>query len=356
MADMTELSPGEVREVEEAPQEKEWQENLNINIICPNCNETPPNLVDETSSGDLVCGDCGMVLESNVVDTRSEWRNFSNDDQNNDDPSRVGQAGNALGLETGTTLKTEVQFDQKSAIARELSRAHAKASEDKGGKQQNEAFQTIENICQIRGWPRLITDCAKQLYQLAMRHKAFRNKPQDSIIAGVIFIACRQGDNARTFKEIAKLTGVPKKEVGKIFKQLESHFLQVKKKTGGKGTHEINGYKETSRESAPDMCHRFGAALGLSNSVSIRAGESAVLLNSAGVLAGRSPLSIAAVALYAISNFMGEPRSAKEVGKACEVSDGTIKAAWKKIYDQREKIIDKAWLQQGGDIEKLPPA
>jgi transcription initiation factor TFIIB len=50
----------------------------------------------EFSAGDIICGSCGLVLQSHIVDTRSEWRTFSNDDQGGDDPSRVGDAGNPL--------------------------------------------------------------------------------------------------------------------------------------------------------------------------------------------------------------------------------------------------------------------
>ena len=35
--------------------------NLNIHLICPDCRETPPNIVEEFSSGDMVCGTCGKL-------------------------------------------------------------------------------------------------------------------------------------------------------------------------------------------------------------------------------------------------------------------------------------------------------
>ena len=74
------LSPGEVYEA--APvqvKEDEWQEDLNVALICPDCKENPPNLVEEFSAGDTICGSCGRVLADRIIDTRSEWRTFSND-------------------------------------------------------------------------------------------------------------------------------------------------------------------------------------------------------------------------------------------------------------------------------------
>jgi transcription initiation factor TFIIB len=48
--------------------------DLAVRLICPECRDPNPNIVEEFSSGDLVCGTCGLVLGDRVVDTRSEWR------------------------------------------------------------------------------------------------------------------------------------------------------------------------------------------------------------------------------------------------------------------------------------------
>lgn len=54
--------------------------NLNVRVCCPDCKVIPPNIIEEFASGDLVCGDCGLVLGDRIIDTRSEWRTFANDD------------------------------------------------------------------------------------------------------------------------------------------------------------------------------------------------------------------------------------------------------------------------------------
>lgn len=48
--------------------------DLAVRLICPECRDPNPAIVEEFSSGDLVCGTCGLVLGDRVVDTRSEWR------------------------------------------------------------------------------------------------------------------------------------------------------------------------------------------------------------------------------------------------------------------------------------------
>lgn len=48
--------------------------DLAVRLICPDCRDPNPNIIEEFGSGDLVCGSCGLVLGDRVVDTRSEWR------------------------------------------------------------------------------------------------------------------------------------------------------------------------------------------------------------------------------------------------------------------------------------------
>jgi transcription initiation factor TFIIB len=53
---------------------------------------------------------------------------------------------------------------------------------------------------------------------------------------------------------------------------------------------------------------------------------------------------------------MGHPKSPKEIGLAVEVSDGTIRTAYKLMHAQQEKIIKDDWIRRGGDRSKLPAA
>ena len=202
--------------------EEPWRENLNMQMICRDCKEVPPNLVEEFSSGDMVCGSCGLVLGDRIVDTRSEWRTFSNDDQNNDDPSRVGDGANPL--LNGSQLQTTIAFGNGGGAARDLHRAQNKATHDKATKALLAAYKEIGALCDAWHIPKNVSDTAKHLFKMVNDAGAFRGKSQDVVIAGCIFIACRQCGVPRTFREVFALTKVSKKEIGRIFKALEKFF------------------------------------------------------------------------------------------------------------------------------------
>jgi transcription initiation factor TFIIB len=352
-----ELSPGEV--VDHNPQPKEaaeWSQNLNIHLTCPECKEFPPNLIEEFSSGDTVCASCGMVLASHVVDTRSEWRTFSNDDQGNDDPSRVGDAANPL--LNGSQLQTTIAYGNGDARSRDLNRVQTKTNADKSTKTLLAAYKQISTFCSSYHIPNNVAETAQQLFKLTDDAKAFKGKSMDGIIASVIFIACRQNKVPRTFKEITALTKVPKKEIGRTFKALERFFVKYSKdnQTSLKGGVIVQNetYISTNSSQAQDFCARFCAVLNLPSKVGIMSGDLAAYMLQKGVLAGRSPLSIAAVSIYMMSHLMGYPKSAKDISKACEVSDGTIRGAYKNLFPVRDTLIKQEWLNNGGKLDLLP--
>ena len=347
------LSPGAIPEPEHLPLEpSEWQENLNIHLICPECREDPPNLYENHSSGDTVCDSCGMVLGARNVDTRPEWRTFANDDHNNDDPSRVGDVANPL-LD-GNQLETNIAFGD-GIRSKELHRAQSKAVAEKGNKGLLQAFKQIGAYCDGFALSTVVSDGAKHIYKDADESKLFKGKSQDALIAGCIFIACRRNKVPRTFHEIYELTRVPKKEIGRTFKLLEA-FLMNQDKTKGKtpivGLNET--YIATNTTNPSELCARFCSILALDQKTSNIATDLAGRMSTVGALAGRSPLSGAAACIYMASYLMGQPRTAKQVSDVVRVSDSTIRSAYRSLYKEKETLVLPEWLEKGGNMDLLP--
>jgi len=336
-----------------------FNENLNLTAMCPDCKENPPNLVEEFSSGDLVCGSCGLVIGDRIVDTRSEWRTFSNDDSATDDPSRVGDGANAL--LNGSQLSTSIAFGENRA-GHDLQRAHGRSNVDKANKGLLAAYKEIGAYCDAIHIPKACSDIAKHLYKVVDDAKAFKGKSQEAIIAGVIFIACRQYNKPRTFREIFALTKVSKKDIGRTFKALEKFFAEDsarKTDSANKGlTAHTTPFAVTSSTTAEKLCERFCSALGLNNhhfkKVSVGLAEK---MSTVGELAGRSPLSVAAACIYMTSYLLGKPKTPKEISEHAGVSDGTIRTAYKYLYQDRERLIEPDWIKDGkGNMDNLPVA
>lgn len=119
---------------------------------------------------------------------------------------------------------------------------------------------------------------------------------------------------------------------------------------------DANNYLTGTATSAENLMPRACAKLGLPTSTQIVAEDCARIVTEQGVAAGRSPLSIAGACLYLVSHLMGHPKAPKEIGAAVEVSDGTIRTAYKLMHAAQDKIIQQSWLDKGGDRSKIPAA
>lgn len=333
----------------------EFKEDLNNILMCRDCKEIPPNLIEEFSSGDMVCTTCGLVVGDRIIDTRSEWRTFSNDDQGNDDPSRVGDGPNLM--IDGDQLQTTIAYEGKNA--RNLSNLQNKMTQDKGSKALLQAYRDIAGLTDSINCGAQASNAAKHIFKLVEDHKALKGKSQEAIIAGCIFIACRQTNVPRTFRELHSLTKVSKKEIGRVFKALEM-FLQ---KQGGE-EHVVKNanvfkqqYQAKGSTSAVELCARYCSNVGFRNPVGVEHVATRLAKGAAKVsdLAGRSPLSVAAACIYMASHLVGEPRNSKEIALIAGVSDGTVKTAYKYLSLYRDDVITKEQFPEDLPLDKLPP-
>ncbi|TIA90838.1 hypothetical protein E3P99_01367 [Wallemia hederae] len=308
--------------------------DLSVKLICPECQIPNPNVVEEFSSGDLVCGDCGLVLGDKVVDTRSEWRTFANDE--GDDPSRVGAASNPL-LDGVDEFETMISSrDGNSGISRELQRAAAKSSHGRSERSLMNAFRDISSMADQISLPRSIADIAKQLYKRVDEERLLRGKSTDAIIAACIFIACRQAGVPRTFKEVWGLTRVPKKVIGQCFKVLERAFgSNSPSMTPGVDTPTLNNVQSGPEDLMARYCNHLSLPVWLQSG----AVDVAIAAREQGVLAGRSPITVAATCIYFASALFGHPKSASEIGNIAGVGDSTIKSAYKILFNEKAPVL-----------------
>lgn len=322
--------------------------DLAVRLICPECRDPNPNIVEEFSSGDLVCGTCGLVLGDRIVDTRSEWRTFANDE--GDDPSRVGAASDPL-MEGIEQLDTTISFkDGGSGIARELQRAASRANSSRSERNLLQAFRDISSWCDQFSLPKTISDIAKQLYKRSDEEKLLRGKPLEAVIAACIFIACRQAHVPRTFREICNLTHVSKKVLGQCYKALEQAFNLTP--GASQDRHSITPSGTTGAE---DLLVRYCNHLDLPPSFQSICADIIVKARELGIADGRSPVSIAGGAIYFTCYLLDRPKTIREISTVAGVSEGTIKLVYKLYYADKEKLVKDEWIKEGkAKLERLP--
>ncbi|KAJ8515792.1 hypothetical protein ONZ45_g6846 [Pleurotus djamor] len=321
--------------------------DLAVRLICPECRDPNPNIVEEFGSGDLVCGNCGLVLGDRIVDTRSEWRTFANDE--GDDPSRVGAASDPL-MEGIEQLDTVISFrDGGSGIARELQRAASRSQNSRSERNLLTAFRDISSWCDQFSLPKTISDIAKQLYKRSDEEKLLRGKPLEAVIAACIFIACRQAHVPRTFREICNLTHVSKKTLGQCYKALEQAFNL------SPGATAANSSSSSPTTGPENLLVRYCNHLDLPPNVQSICSDIIIAARKHGIADGRSPVSIAGGAIYFTCHLLGKPKSARDISSVAGVSEGTIKLVYRLYFAAKEKLVKKKWIEDGkAKLERLP--
>lgn len=356
------------------PQRQPWIRNYNYHEICPECKETPPNLIEEFSSGDIVCDSCGLVLGSRIIDTRSEWRTFTDGDGAAPiDPSRVGAAPNILlnGSQLGTTI------GPTGTNNRELLRATKKLVDinDKSNKKLLEGYVQLSTLCDGFQLPTNVSDTAKHYYKLIEEAKVCKGKRLDAVLASCIFIACRHCSVSRSFQEVFSLTKVSKPEIARTFGLLKKFFevynrqRKVERSSASAGgasssspaggtinsaanatehQNEQNNFSEGEADTDPMksraalLCGRFCSNLGLPYKYTPVSEELCRRVGEITVLASRSPLSIAGACIYAVSHLMGDmgyEKTAKETAEAVGSTQSTIRNVYKIVWAHRRDLL-----------------
>lgn len=315
-----------------------FTEARDVKLVCPECRIDPPNLIEEYSSGDLVCSDCGMVVGDKIVDTRSEWRTFANED--GDDPSRVGQAANPILDGLTESLETRISSrDGGSGISYALQRASARTTGN-SNRHILDGFDAIQNKVERMSLPRSASEAAKQLFRRVQDERIMRGKRTEAIIAAVLFVACKQSGNPRTFHEIHSVTGVNKKQIADCFKELQATFDL------GQSDARPEGGAGVTVTSAVNLVNRFCNLLGLEQAVVRSTEEIAELIKDKGILDGRSPVTVAAACIYLTTIVWDVHRSAKRIAEATGVSPVTIKGSYRELLKFKDDILTPAILKR----------
>ncbi|KAL2649232.1 hypothetical protein R1flu_017360 [Riccia fluitans] len=305
-------------------------------VICPECRRATEVVVDH-AAGDMVCSECGLVLEAHSIDETSEWRTFSNESSSND-PVRVGGPSNPLltdgGMSTIITKPNGAQGDFMSSLGRWQNRG------SNPDRSLIIAFRTIATMADRLGLVSTIKDRANEIYKKVEDLKSIRGRSQDAILAACLYIACRQEDKPRTFKEICSVAnGASKKEIGRatkfIVKQLEE---------------EMGMSMEMGTIHAGDFLRRFCSHLGMTNTA-VRAATDSVK-RSEQLDIRKSPISIAAAAIYMISQLSDEKKPLKDISRVAGVAEVTIRNSYKDLYPHAAKLIPE-WFAKEDDLKNL---
>jgi transcription initiation factor TFIIB len=300
---------------------------------CPECGGI--NLFWNREKGEVICKDCGLVIEDKMVDFGQEWKDYEGDDD--EKRGRTGAPMTYTQFDMG--LGTEV--GQKGDLAK------------LGGKDRNKFFRLrkwqyristaiernlklalaeLKRVSSYLKLPKSVEEESARIYTLAVQRGLVRGRSMESVVAGTLYAACRRHDVPRTLDELSEASGIEKKEIGRTYR-----FV----------TRELG---ITILPSNPaDYIARFSSALKLSPETQSRAVEILEHAQKTELTSGRGPTGIAAAALYVSALIHGEKRTQREVADVAGVTEVTIRNRYKELLDKLDlnKEVKKTKKRKG---------
>ncbi|MBT3262018.1 transcription initiation factor IIB [Candidatus Woesearchaeota archaeon] len=305
---------------------------------CPECKST--TLIADKDRGELVCKDCGLVLEERMVDFGQEWREFENTQQSRrrtGAPMTYTRYDRGLGTDIGQKgdiFQLQGKGMNKFMRLRKWQHRISTAIE----RNLKLALAELKRVASFLKLPGAVEEEAAKIYTLAVQRGLVRGRSMESVVAGALYAACRRHEIPRTLDELSEASGIEKKEVGRTYR-----FV----------TRELG--IRILPSNPVDYIPRFASALKLSAETQSKSVEILEMAEKADLTSGRGPTGIAAASLYVAALTNDEKRTQREVADVAGVTEVTIRNRYKELFnklnlkDKMKKPEPKKVEEEKGD-------
>jgi len=295
-------------------------------LSCVNCGDTN-NFIQDFSSGDFICSNCGVVQPGTMIDTGKEWRDFGDEERSEEKvrAERVDEDFNGLGINISisTSSTGTKSLEKYSKIA--------SATTSKSERNLKQSFKKLNDFTELLQIPALIKQTAKEILKLfeKKRQKNVKGYKKDAFLVAVLLAACKQEQGGYTLKALSKSTNIEEKEIKKYYKILlrDPDIFNV--------SHKPTEKKEIYSQVA-DLIEVFCNRLNQPFYVAQEAKE--VARSSMGFLEGKRPSSIAAASLLFILQLMNIDHKQQEVAVIANVSTNTLRNVHKELHNHIEQL------------------
>jgi len=287
---------------------------------CPKCGSA--HLSRDYRRGELVCNECGLVIDEDFIDHGPEWRAFDSDQR--EKRARTGAPMTYTIHDKG--MSTMIGWGNRDSYGKSIpTRSRAQLYRLRkwqrririaDGTERNLAFalSELDRMASGMSLPRTMRETAAMIYRKAVLKNLIRGRSIEGVSAAALYAACRQCNVPRTLDEIAGSSRISRKEIGRTYRFIAREL----------------GLK-LMPTSPQDYISRFCSKLKLSGDVQAKTLEILKKAAERELTSGRGPTGIAAAALYIASVLCGERRTQREVADVAGVTEVTIRNRYKEL-------------------------
>ena len=302
---------------------KKKEEKVDEFNRCPECDSS--HLVRDYERGELVCEECGLILDEQFIDQGPEWRAF--DAEQGEKRARTGAPMTYTIHDKG--LSTEIGWKNKDSYGKSIPtrnraqlyrlRKWQRRIRVSNATERNLAFalSELDRMASGMGLPRNVRETAAMIYRKAVTKNLIRGRSIEGVVAASLYAACRQCNVPRTLDEIASASRVGRKEIGRTYRFM-TRELKLK----------------LMPTSPQDYISRFCSELKLSGEVQSKTAEILKMEDDKELTSGRGPTGVSAAAIYIASILCNERRTQREVADIAGVTEVTIRNRYKELTEK----------------------
>jgi transcription initiation factor TFIIB len=304
----------------------EREQDAAESVVCPECGG---RLVANEERAETVCVDCGLVVTEDEIDRGPEWRAF--DAREKDEKSRVGAPTTQTMHDKG--LSTNIDWRDKDAYGQSLSsrqrqkmqrlRTWNERFRTRDSKERNlkQALGEIDRMASAVGLPENVRESASVIYRRALEENLLPGRSIEGVATSCTYAAARQAGVPRSLDEISEVSRVKKNEIARTYRYV---------------------VRELGLEIQPadpeSYVPRFASGLELSDEAEHRARGLLRNAKEKGVHSGKSPVGLAAAAVYAAALLTNEKTTQAAVSEVADISEVTIRNRYHELLEAEEGI------------------
>jgi transcription initiation factor TFIIB len=295
----------------------------------PTCPECSGRLVADTEHGETVCRDCGLVVEEAEIDRGPEWRAF--DSAEKDEKSRVGAPTTNMMHDKG--LSTNIDWRDQDAYGNSLDARQRQKMQrlrkwnerfrTRDSKERNlkQALGEIDRMASALGLPDNVRETASVIYRRALDENLLPGRSIEGVSTSSVYAAARQAGVPRSLDEVSGVSRVEKSEIARTYRYV---------------VRELN--LEVRPADPESYVPRFASDLALSDEAENRARTLLRNAKDEGVHSGKSPVGLAAAAVYAASLLTNEKTTQAAVSEVADISEVTIRNRYHELLEAEQEF------------------
>jgi len=302
---------------------------------CPECGSS--NLVYDESRGEVICSDCGLLVEEKMVDTTHELRAFDKTEKKSRGGAPISMQKFDKGLTTNVGEISDIYRLDSTSQTRKYLRLKKWQERVSTSIERNLrlAMTELRRVASFLELPSVVREEAARVYNFVLQRGLVRGRSMESVIASCIYAACRSYNIPRTLDEISAASEVERKEIGRTYRF-------IIRKIGIK----------VKPSSPKDYISRFASTLHLSPKTQNEALKILKKAEISELTSGRGPAGIAAAALYVAALLNDEKKTQREVADVAGITEVTIRNRYKELLE-RLALEDRIKIKEVEKKKKL---